>query len=718
MKYQWIAKISFLTLIILAAFLAVASMVEKMYPDNSDVYSNAILFPLCIIIAVSGIAWLTINGVWRRPASLLMHLSLIIILIGAATTAIFASRGSIYVGKDAAVSSFTDDDKVTQPLPFAIQLKEFNTVCYPGTSAPMDFKADLKIDDKTYTVSLNNVVTANRYTFCLKSYIPEKDVVLLNVSNDSAGTAITYCGYLLFALSALWLLVAKHGQFRALCRRLALLPILLLCCNMTASASTIDRHKADGFAALIVEYDGRLMPFESLANSLMTKMHGSATFDNLSATQALMDMYMQTDEWGEKKFIKIKSNKVREALGIQGAYASYNDFISDSNTYKLQPYLENISTPGLRDYQDSDERFRIFQSIIEGRIFKIFPAQVTPKDVQWFSPVDRLPANVSGEQYAFIRYAFNLLTEYFISHQDKEFDKTIDKISLYQIKTAGNILPTQSQRSTEHFLNRMYAFPIHILALILGLGAWLFSLSYSLRKKIDSQTYHRSIYFVLGLITLFCLIEFILKWYVGGHIPLASGPDTMLFMALAIGVWAILSARKIKIDPSYPLLMTGFALLVAKLGNSNPAVTQLMPVLNSKWLSIHVLLVMSAYALLALIFINSLTAIIVNKRNADTVTRLTLTNKILLYPALFLLGAGIFTGAVWANISWGRYWGWDSKETWALITFIIYALPFHREIINRDNNLKFNLYLAIAFISVLITYFGVNFFLGGQHSYA
>lgn len=219
----------------------------------------------------------------------------------------------------------------------------------------------------------------------------------------------------------------------------------------------------------------------------------------------------------------------------------------------------------------------------------------------------------------------------------------------------------------------------------------------------------------MGAALLFHLSGYLLRWYIGGRIPLSNGYETMQFLALCIMAFALLMSRRYRQALGFGFLLSGFTLLVSYLGEMNPQITPLMPVLVSPWLSLHVSVIMMSYALFAFILLNGVWALCV-PREAE---RLMTYSRLMLYPAVFLLTAGIFIGAVWANVSWGRYWGWDPKEVWALITMLIYALPLHATSLPWFRKPRFfHIYTIAAFLSVLITYFGVNFFLGGMHSYA
>lgn len=231
---------------------------------------------------------------------------------------------------------------------------------------------------------------------------------------------------------------------------------------------------------------------------------------------------------------------------------------------------------------------------------------------------------------------------------------------------------------------------------------------------IKRRIYCSMVIIVSMLLTFLCL-GYCLKWYIAQSIPLSNGPETMQFLSIMIGLFSIiLHRRNIYILP-LSLLLSGFFCLVASIGDSNPIVSPLIPVLNSPWLSIHVSVIMISYALLSLTMLISLIALFIKNERV----RLMWLNKALLYPGILFLGGGIFLGAVWANVSWGRYWGWDPKEVWALITFLIYAIPLHTSLLpGLKDETRFHSFCVLAFLSVLITYFGVNFFLGGLHSYA
>jgi ABC-type transport system involved in cytochrome c biogenesis permease subunit len=175
---------------------------------------------------------------------------------------------------------------------------------------------------------------------------------------------------------------------------------------------------------------------------------------------------------------------------------------------------------------------------------------------------------------------------------------------------------------------------------------------------------------------------------------------------------------------TFSFVLSGILLCVAHFSSLNAQISPLAPVLRSSLLYVHVLSIMVAYSLCGFITLNSLSALIVwmsGKRidKTDFIVRMKEISELFMYPATFLLGAGIFIGAVWANQSWGRYWGWDPKEVWALITFLLMGFTFHEKILKWFRNPFFyHTFVLFIFLALLMTYFGVNYLLGGKHSYA
>lgn len=220
-------------------------------------------------------------------------------------------------------------------------------------------------------------------------------------------------------------------------------------------------------------------------------------------------------------------------------------------------------------------------------------------------------------------------------------------------------------------------------------------------------------------------LQIALRWHIGGHIPLSNGYETMVFMAWLSILMTPIAGNRVKEMLPFGYIVCGLALLVSTFGDSTEQIAPLAPVLRSPLLSIHVVVIMISYTLLAFTMLNGVAALIINTTHKNSplanreIAELQRISTLMLYPAVFMLTAGIFIGAVWANISWGRYWGWDPKEVWALITMLVYSATLHSGSIKAMRRpMFFHIYCIVAFLAVLMTYFGVNFILGGMHSYA
>ena len=336
----------------------------------------------------------------------------------------------------------------------------------------------------------------------------------------------------------------------------------------------------------------------------------------------------------------------------------------------------------------------------------------------WYSQGDNLPLGIPDDQYFFIKKSMDYVGELVVQRDYERYRQTVDKIRKYQQQQAAEVLPGDERFRAELLYNSIdLTRPLFMLLATLGIALFFVYVRFWLRD----EAVPRLLVVVLNvlLVSVIAYLAFFigLRGYVAGHLPLSNGYETMQFMSLAALVLTFVLQRRFVLVMPFGLLLGGLTLLVSTLGASNPQITPLMPVLSSPLLSIHVCVIMVAYSLLAFTMLNGITALVV--REPGRVEHLARISHMLLYPALFLLTAGIFIGAIWANVSWGRYWGWDPKETWALITMLVYSIPLHGESLPWLRRPRaFHIYMVAAFLTVLMTYFGVNFILGGMHSYA
>ena len=492
-------------------------------------------------------------------------------------------------------------------------------------------------------------------------------------------------------------------------KKLALLTIIMLCalCSLHAQ-TTLPQDVANEFGNLLVYHNNRICPLQTLARDYTIKLTGKTSYKDFTAEQVFSGWFFYYDEWRNEPMIKIKGKDAQQALNIKGKYASFNDFYSQQG-YKL------IGTRG-KNFSAADEKYNLIIMNLTGSLLKIFPhknpqtfnSDDNYEQIKWFALNDNLPTDMSQAEQLFIHKSMTLVAEYVANAEYTEAIDLIRKIRKYQDSQLGTFAPSKAHITAEHIYNHLnFNRPLAIALMLIGILLFVITL-------IKTQTPQWA-WIILTLTAIYLLFSISLRGYIAGHFPLSNGFETMQFLALIVALLPFINLlRKNTHTPSLLIpnctLISGIALMVATMSELNPRITLLMPVLQSPLLSIHVMMIMISYALFALITLNAIVNLIKKSKDLQLPT---------LTFALFLLTAGIFIGAIWANVSWGRYWGWDPKEVWALITMLIYSLPLHRISLKIFQNPRFlNWYYIFAFLSVIITYFGVNFILGGLHSYA
>ena len=494
-------------------------------------------------------------------------------------------------------------------------------------------------------------------------------------------------------------------------KKLSLLIIILHCVLCTVhSQTTLPHDVANEFGNLLVYHNNRICPLQTLARDYTIKLTGKTSYKDFSAEQVLLGWFFYYNEWRNEPMIKIKGKDAQQTLGIEGKYASFNDFTSPQG-YKL------TGTQG-KNFSAADEKYNLIMMNLTGSLLKIFPHQTQDSSqlstIHWFALNDNLPADMPQAEWLFIRKSMNLVAEYIAHSQYNEAIDLIRKIRKYQETQLGTLAPSKTRITAERIYNHLnFNRPLAMALMTIGILLYVITI-------ISNKTPRWS-WFILTPTAIYLLFAVVLRGYIANHFPLSNGFETMQFLALIASLMpfiTLLFKRKNTNNNSSFLipnstLICGIALMVATMSELNPRITLLMPVLQSPLLSIHVMVIMISYTLFALILLNATTNLIKNNYELCNI------NYKLNIFALFLLTAGIFIGAIWANVSWGRYWGWDPKEVWALITMLIYSLPLHRASLKIFQNPRFlNWYYIFAFLSVVITYFGVNFILGGMHSYA
>jgi cytochrome c-type biogenesis protein CcsB len=664
-------------------------------------------------------------------------------------------------------------------LPFSIRLNDFILDRYAGSMSPSSYASEITLIDnrnnlkENHRIFMNNVLDYDMYRFFQSSYDPDEKGTILSVNHDFFGTMVTYLGYFLLSLGFIMSLFNKNSRFHELSRRISetrdkrksgviMTLLFLLIGTFGFSQSEISKpvsaEHAEKFGHLLVQtYDGRFEPVHSMAYDVMHKIARKDNFDisgkgDMNAIQILMDMLIAPKFWQQQKIIYIREKPVQEILGITGKYASFLDFFDGNQKYKLQKYVEEAfrkkqSTQNSFDKEviKVDERLNIFEMAIKGSMFKLFPAQgaANNKWVTWDDPAASTPLegpiNIMNEELKLnpLNYS-NIMITYFTevlnstaSGDYSKPDKVMGMMRDIQRNSASSqLLASETKINVEILYNKLQIFitlrnVYALLSMILLLLAFIDNLRPA-RSRIITTALNISIG-ILALAFLYHTAGMIMRWYLTGHAPWSNGYESLILIAWGGLLAGFSFARYSKITLAATALLAFFILMTASHSSYDPQLTNLQPVLKSYWLIIHVATLTISYGFLGLGFILGLMNLVIYLfKNARNNARLDLIIKELTYicemnliVGIVLATIGTFLGGVWANESWGRYWGWDAKETWALVIVITYTLILHLRFIPKMKGYYVMNVAAVAgFGSVIMTFVGVNYYLSkGMHSY-
>lgn len=705
---------------------------------RQHIYTSAWFVVLWAALAVVAAVYIVLrkNKSNVSTSVLLVHASFLVILLGAFTSWNMAESGTIHLRQNETTSTMKDEEGKTKELGFEVSLKNFNVVNYPGTDAPMDYVTTLTANTQEIKVSMNNIGSFNGYRFIQSGYDSDMQGTTLGVYHDPWGIGITYTGYALLFISLIATMASKKTRMRHLYRKALSLQgakawavtALLAVSSFATSANAqemvkIDGDIADDFGKICVLYNSRITPINTVATSFVTKLCGKPTWDGLSSNQVFAGWIFDVPYWETVKMIEIKEKKAQELLGINGKWASFDDFWDSYNNYKLDAPLKKAYKDGdtklQKQLRDADEKFNIIRMLYGGEMLKMFPYAGKQGHMQWFAPGQPLGnLKLDEKELVFIKKSMDYLAESIITGDKARAEEIAKKIYSYQHVRGKAVVPTKFRIYTETFYNKTNAqrLPVMLYLTLSLLLAIVSTLSLNNGKQKKTRLVSSVLTWVMLIHTTLLLA---LRWFVSGHLPMSNGYETMQFMAWATLIATLVMQKRFLPVKQFGPLLSSFALLVAMITDGNPQITQLMPVLQSPLLSVHVMVIMFSYALFGLTALIGLQGLIAHHRKQEEKEQqLAALSQFLLYPAVALIAIGIFIGAIWANVSWGRYWSWDSKETWALITMLIYSAPLHADIKWLRKAQHMHIYMLLAFLSVLMTYFGVNYFLSGMHSYA
>lgn len=753
-----VKKIIFILYILVLVCMAAATIVEK--SQGTDYahahYYGAWWFILIWAVLAALGAFYIIKRKVKCASTLALHLSFIIILAGALLTHISAKRGMIHLRIGQPTDTYMAQDEEQgmkeEKLPFSLCLQKFEAKMHDGTNAVADYSSKFTVidgDDKSEgEVSMNNIYSHRSYRLYQSSYDEDGKGSVLAINADPYGIPVTYTGYALLFISLVWMLFDPKGGYRKLLKspllkKGALITALILSMGniqtLHAESATgnlqnavLPKETAEKFGELQILYNDRICPVQTFALDFCKKIYGARSYQGLTAEQVLSGWVFYGNTWANEPFIKIKSGEMKTAMNLPD-YASLNTFFNrEMGGYTIGQYVQEYYN-GQQDKfhqqaADIDGKIQIIMELREGISLKVLPYTFT-KNVKatkdhsfikagtttWFSPVDKLPQAVEHQHALYIRNVFSLLNGDVKAGNTSRVNEFFVKMKKYQEVSSGNSLPTATQYKAERINNAFpFATILFMANLTLGFIA-LFYTIYRMTKKKEIKVLNIALPILLGVSFLALTFGLALRWIISGNVPMSNGYESMLTVAWFVMLISILMQLRIRIVMVFGFLISGFFLLVSHINQMDPAIGQMMPVLNSPLLSIHVSIIMMSYALLSLTFICGIMGICMRSHGEE----LQALSRIFLYPALTTMGFGIFIGAIWANVSWGNYWSWDSKETWALITFMIYAVVVHTQSLPVFRKpLVYHIYVTLAFLSIAMTYFGVNYFLTGMHSYA
>ena len=726
-------KILIILYIVVVAVLATATVVEKYQGTPwvaGHIYGAWWFSLLWACLTAVAVAWI-IRRRMRGWYLLTLHASFAVILAGALLTHLTSWQGTVRLRTGESVREYTAPDGTLCPMPFALRLNSFIVRYHEGTAAPADYESRITVIDGTKlldaTVSMNRIYSHRNIRICQTGFDQDGEGSTLSLNADPWGITVTYLGYAMLFIALIWILIAPDGTFRRLLRSpllkngaLSLLLLFSFIHNTDAAPRVLPQETAQRFCELNILYNDRICPLQTYALDFTRKICGSRHYGDCSAEQVLTGFIFFADDWYQEPVLKVKGDELKSVLHLPDR-VSVNRLITTQG-YLLAPlvqeYYEGNHDDIRRQACNVDNRLMIIMELREKVPLKLFPHTSADGQTAWYSPADPLPLGVESEHRKYMGAVLDWLQRDMVAGDYQRVNEGISRLHDYQARFSAGTLPSALRQKAELLYNRIpFATILFMLNLTMGfLTLALFIWKLSARRK-DHRTglMDNAACGVMVLSFLALTLCEVLRWIISGTIPMSNGYETMLFTAWLVMLITLIAYHRFHILLTFGFLLSGFFLLVSHISQMDPKIGHVMPVLNSPLLTLHVSIIMMSYALLSLTFICGLTALFFREQRES----LAALSRLFLYPALTTMGLGIFIGAIWANISWGSYWSWDPKETWALITFMIYAVVVHTQSLPLFRKpLTYHIWMVLAFLSILMTYFGVNWFLGGMHSYA
>lgn len=640
-------------------------------------------------------------------------------------------------------------------LPFSLFLKDFQMERYPGTNNAASYASEVVLMDpqngiqEDHRIYMNNILIHKGYRFFQSSFDQDELGTYLSVNHDSWGTWVSYLGYFLLTLGMIMNFFGKKTRFYQISTKLkalrtsSLVLIFLFSIgfsNSLKSQNIVDFNHAKNFSSIVMQdFRGRMKPLNTFNQEVLRKLSRKNSIEGLTADQIVLGMTANPRDWYGFPIIKSpKDPQILNLLGLQKEFFAYKDFFNQDGSYKLKNEVrEAYNTPekerGIfeKELLKVDEKVNICNMVYSGSYLKVFPiAQdanntwIAPTDLQRMGSsqgIDNFVATFQTKYLESVRMGLN-------SGQWTNAENLIQDLKKYQYSNGLSVMPSKLKIGSEIFLNKLNIFN-HLTKIYGLLGiSFVFLIFYHVFRPHNSLLIFSKILF-WGLLMAFLLHTFglALRWYVSGRAPWSNGYESMIYIGWTSTLAGLIFSRKSEGVLAATNILSATILMVAGLSWLDPEITPLVPVLKSYWLTIHVSLEAGSYGFLMLGAIigllNLLLICFANNTNGAgiiaKVKEMTYISEMTLIGGLFMISIGTYLGGVWANESWGRYWGWDAKETWALVTILVYAFILHMRFIPGLKSLyAFNVASLFGWASVLMTYFGVNYYLSGLHSYA
>jgi len=764
-------KLTAIILILIAVSSALATFIENDFGSQvarEKVYA-AHWFELLLLIFAFNLTGIIFRfKSWKKGklTVFIFHIAFLVILLGAAITRYLGYEGIIHI-REGETNNIMISEETPIMLPFELKLSDFVLDRYPGSMSPSSYASEVVLFNHKenitipFRIYMNHILKYKGYRFYQSSYDNDEKGTILSVNHDGPGIFVTYTGYFLLSLGMFLSLFNKKSRFYTLSKTkvkktvsgvlknsITVLIFLFFSASDFACGQDfnigenqiISKKHANQFASLLIQdKGGRIKPINTFTSDILRKLTGKENIYGLYPNQIYLGMLSNPYFWQGVPLIKVSNPEISRILGISGNIAAYRDFIDNSKggVYKLAPYIDAAykkqpaeKTRFDKDIISVDERVNISYMIYTNRLLKIFPGTEN-ENFRWFTPGEAF-AYVPPQDSVFAKNIFGLYLQSLHNPIPNDFikdkDDLLKTIKNYQKQGAGSLYPGKAKISLEILYYKLdlfkRLFPFYLfLGLVLLIIMVIKILCVNLKTGLITKV-------IVGLL-IFCFIAhtsgLALRWYISGHAPWSNGFESMIYIAWVSMLAGFIFNSKTPIILSGTSVLAALALFVAHLSWMNPEITNLVPVLKSYWLTFHVSMITASYSFLALSailgFLNLILYLLQTEKKHKTIkikiSELTGIAEQSMIVGVYLLTIGTLLGAIWANESWGRYWGWDPKETWTLISIIVYTFILHMRFVpGLKKTFSFNLASLLGFSSILMTYFGVNYYLSGLHSYA